>query len=73
MKRTLKDSLHWARRQAKAKFDAEILKFMTDHPDESYRALAAWFGVHRNYVGKIGRRILGPRKRGRKPQGASRG
>lgn len=73
MTKTLKDSLHRARRQAQAEFDAELVMFMTDHPDEPYRVAAGLFGVHRNYVGKLGRSVLGPRKRGRKPQGASRG
>jgi len=67
MTKRLKDCLNRARRQAKAEFDAEIVTFMTENPDEPHRVVAVFFGVHRNYVGKLSRSILGPRKRGRKP------
>ena len=62
----LKDTLNRAKKQAQVEFDAKIVKFMTEHPQEPHRIVAQWFGVHRNYVGKLSRNILGPRKRGRK-------
>lgn len=73
MTKTLKDSLSRARKQAQSEFHAGVVEFMAENPDEPYRVVAGLFGVHRNYIGKLGRSVFGPRKRGRKPQGASRG
>lgn len=69
----LKDTLNRAKKQAQAAFDAKIVQFMTENPQTPHRMVADWFGVHRNYVGKLSRSVLGPRKRGRKVQGATRG
>jgi hypothetical protein len=66
MMQKLKDTLSRARKQAQVEFDAKVVKFMTEHPQEPYRMVAQRFGVHRNYVGKLSRKALGPRKRGRK-------
>ena len=48
----LKDTLSQATKQAKAEFDAKIVKFMTENPEKPHRMVADWFGVHRNYVGQ---------------------
>lgn len=69
----LKDTLNRAKKQAQAAFDAKIVQFMTENPEKPHRMVADWFGVHRNYVGKLSRSVLGPRKRGRKVQGGTRG
>jgi hypothetical protein len=69
----LKDTLSQVTKQAQAEFDGNIVRFMTDNPEKPHRMVANWFGVHRNYVGKLSRRVLGPRKRGRKVQGATHG
>lgn len=69
----LKDTLSQATKQAKAEFDAKMVQFMTENPAKPHRMVADWFGVHRNYVGKLSRNALGPRKRGRKVQEATRG
>jgi hypothetical protein len=69
MAETLKNSLNRAKKQAQVEFDAKVVKFMTEHPEEPYRMVAQRFGVHRNYVGKLSRKALGPRKRGRKAPG----
>lgn len=71
--RKLKDTLSRATKQAQAEFDAKVVKFMTENPAKPHRMVAEWFGIHRNYVGKLSRNILGPRKRGRKAQGVTRG
>lgn len=69
----LKDTLNRAKKQAQAEFDAKIVKFMTENPAKPHRMVADWFGVHRNYAAKLSRNFIGPRKRGRKVQGANRG
>ncbi len=69
----LKYALSQATKQAQAEFDAKIVTFMTENPAKPHRIVADWFGVHRNYVGRLSRNILGPRKRGRKAQGATHG
>ncbi len=69
----LKDTLSQATKQAKAEFDTKIVKFMTENPEKPHRMVAEWFGAHRNYVGRVSRNALGPRKRGRKVQGGTRG
>ena len=66
-------TLNRAKKRAQAEFDAKIVRFMTENPEEPHRKVAQWFGVHRNYVGRLSRNILGPRKRGRKLRGSSRG
>jgi hypothetical protein len=69
----LKYTLSQATKQAQAEFDAKIVKFMIRSPEEPHREVADLFGTHRNYVARLRRNILGPRKRGRKAQGATRG
>jgi hypothetical protein len=69
----LKDSVSQATKQAKAEFDTRIVTFMAENPEKPHRMVADWFGVHRNYVGKLSRNNIGPRKRGRKARGATRG
>lgn len=69
----LKDALNRAKEQAQAEFDTKIVRFMTENPERPHRMVADWFGVHRNYVGKLSRSVIGPRKRGRKVRGADRG
>jgi len=69
----LKDTLSRTTKQAQAEFDAKIVQFMTENPAKPHRMVADWFGVHRNYVGKLSRNVFGPRKRGRKVPGATRG
>jgi len=71
--RKLKDTLSQATKQAQAEFDAKIVKFMSENPEKPHRAVADIFGVHRNYAAKLSRNFLGPRKRGRKAQGATHG
>ena len=69
----LKDTLSQATKQAQTEFDTKIVRFMTENPQTPHRVVADWFGVHRNYVGKLSRNNIGPRKRGRKVQGATHG
>jgi hypothetical protein len=71
MAERLKDSLNRARKVAKAEFDNKVVSFMMENPKKPHQIVAQLFGVHRNYVGKLSREILGPRKRGRKPRGAA--